>query len=81
MSHVPPSAARAWSAVTIVGAVALFFGGGALDNFRPLPSGAIPPDTALPVLETPSGEVPEPPSEATVVPEPILSPVIGFFRS
>ncbi len=57
---IPSSAARVWSAVLL--AAALFLAGGALENFRPLPSGAIPVDTPLPVLETPAGESSEPPS-------------------
>jgi hypothetical protein len=61
MPDIPITAARAWSAVLLVAAVALLVGGGAVDNFRPLPSGAVPADTPLPVLESPRGELPEPP--------------------
>ena len=50
------------AACVLVAAVALFLAGGAMDGFRPVPSGRIPDDTKLPVGIEPQGERPEPPT-------------------
>jgi len=62
MSELPAAPVRLWSAVLVAGAVVLFVAGGAIDNFRPEPSGLMPEDTPRPVPGDPQGELESPPS-------------------
>lgn len=58
-----PSRGGTIAAACVVGAaLALFLFGGAIEGFRPVPSGRIPEDTKLPVGTYPEGELPEPPA-------------------
>ncbi len=57
-----PAAARPWTLVLLAGAAALALGGDVAGNFRPEPSGAVDPDTPLPVPLEPEGELPAPPT-------------------
>jgi hypothetical protein len=58
----PSAGAVIAAACVLVAAVLLFFAGGALEGFRPEPSGRIPGDTKLPVGTSPEGELPAPPT-------------------
>ncbi|MFN8179992.1 MAG: hypothetical protein U0167_18815 [bacterium] len=53
--------ARVWSAVFVVAGILLVALGGAVQGFRPEPSGAVPADTPLPTLGEPQGPLPAPP--------------------
>jgi hypothetical protein len=52
---------RLWSIVLVAAGLLLAWLGGARENFRPEPSGAVPVDTPIPVALEPQGELPEPP--------------------
>lgn len=62
MTDLPPRATRLWSAILVGAGVALALFGGALQGFRPEPSGRIPTDAVLPVALEPRGELPAPPT-------------------
>jgi hypothetical protein len=52
---------RVWSAVFVVLGILVAALGGAVQGFRPEPSGAVPADTPLPLLGEPQGDLPAPP--------------------
>ena len=52
---------RVWSAVLVVAGILVAALGGAVQGFRPEPSGAVPADTPLPTLSEPQGDLPAPP--------------------
>ncbi len=57
-----PAAARLWTVVVLAGAATLALGGDVAGNFAPEPSGAVAPETPLPVPLEPEGELPAPPA-------------------